>query len=93
VREISLTEATLELEYGFGIAVMIRSAVQPSLPIGEIRAVPVTGHGLRRVWCAAIRSCKKLPEALTALIAALQRESRSNVTDLRRSADRLSLFV
>jgi len=83
VREISLTEATLELvKYGFGIAVMIRSAVQPYLPIGEIRAVPITGHGLRRTWRAAIRSGKRPPESLTTLVAALQRESRANVTDL-----------
>jgi LysR family transcriptional regulator, regulator for metE and metH len=80
--EINLIESALELvKYDFGIAVLSRSAVQRYLAIGEIRALPITSHGLRRVWRAAIRAGKKPPETLTALVDALQRESMANVTD------------
>jgi hypothetical protein len=70
-----------EIKHDFGIAVISRSAVQHYLAIGEVRALPITSHGLRRVWRAATRAGKRPPETLTALVEALQRESAANVTD------------
>jgi len=79
--EINLIESALELvKYEFGVAVLPRSAIEHYLPIGNIRALPITSHGLRRVWRAATRAGKRPPETLTALVKALQRESTANVT-------------
>jgi LysR family transcriptional regulator, regulator for metE and metH len=76
VMQVKLTEANLELvKYGFGVAVLARSALQPYLPIGEVRGVRITLHGLRRTWSAATRAGKKPPEYLAALVEAFQNES------------------
>jgi LysR family transcriptional regulator for metE and metH len=80
VMEINLTESALELvKYDFGIAVLSRSAVQSYLQTGEIRALPITGRGLRRTWRAATRTGRKPPESLMSLLEALRRESPANV--------------
>lgn len=80
VMEINLTEAALELvKSHFRIAVLARSAVQSYLHTGDIRALPITGRGLRRTWRAATRPGKKPPESLTALLEALRSQPRANV--------------
>jgi len=83
--QVNLTEASLELvKYDFGVALLARSGVQRYLEGGEIRALPITGRGLRRTWRAATRPGKKPSESLTALLQALQLQGGQggNVTDL-----------
>ena len=85
VMQVNLTEASLELvKYDFGVALLARSGVQRYLEGGEIRALPITGRGLRRTWRAATRPGKKPSESLTALLQALQLQGGQggNVTDL-----------
>jgi LysR family transcriptional regulator for metE and metH len=80
--EISLVESALELvKYDFGVAVLPRSAVEHYLALGDIRAIPITSHGLRRMWRAATRAVKRPPETLKALVEDLRRESPPNVTN------------
>jgi LysR family transcriptional regulator, regulator for metE and metH len=80
VSGIPLTDAILELvKNGFGLAVLARWVVQPYLANGEYRPLPITARGLRRKWCAVIRSSKSSPDYLTALLQALRNESLTAV--------------
>jgi LysR family transcriptional regulator for metE and metH len=81
VSKIPLTEAILQLvKNGFGLAVLARWTVQPYLANGEYRTYPITARGLRRKWCAVIRSNKNPPDHLTALLQALRHESLTAVS-------------
>lgn len=51
---VMLTEAILEMvKAGLGISVMQTWAIEPALRAGDVRAVPITAHGIRRQWSAA----------------------------------------
>jgi LysR family transcriptional regulator, regulator for metE and metH len=80
VSEIPLTEALLQLvKNGFGIAVLPRWIIQPYLGKGQYLSFPITARGLRRKWCAAIRSGNSSPDHLTALLQTLRNESLTAV--------------
>jgi LysR family transcriptional regulator for metE and metH len=54
VLQVQITEAIIELaKAGMGVGVLSRWAVAPHLRAGTLRAVPLTAHGFKRVWCAA----------------------------------------
>jgi len=73
-QQVQLTEAMIELvKAGLGVAVLARWAVDPYVRVGAIRAVPVTRHGYRRVWSAAmLKDMARVPyvRAFVDLIAA-----------------------
>jgi LysR family transcriptional regulator for metE and metH len=80
VSEIPLTEALLQLvKNGFGIAVLARWIIQPYLVNGLYLSFPITARGLRRSWCAVIRSSKSSPAHLAALLQALRHEALTAV--------------
>jgi LysR family transcriptional regulator for metE and metH len=80
VSEMPLTEALLQLvKNGFGIAVLARWIIQPYLVNGQYLSFPITARGLRRKWCAAIRSGNSSPDHLTALLQTLRNESLTAV--------------
>jgi LysR family transcriptional regulator, regulator for metE and metH len=83
VSEIPLTEAILQLvKNGFGIAVLARWIIQPYLVNGQYLSFPITAHGLRRKWCAAIRSGNSSPDHLAAFLQALRNESLTAVSQV-----------
>ena len=52
--QVQITEAIIELaKAGMGIGVLSRWAVAPHVRAGTLRAIPLTGRGFKRVWCAA----------------------------------------
>jgi LysR family transcriptional regulator for metE and metH len=80
VSEIPFTEAILQLvKNGFGVAVLARWIIQPNLANGDYLSFPITARGLRRKWCAVVRSSKGSPEHLTALLQTLRNESLTAV--------------
>jgi LysR family transcriptional regulator, regulator for metE and metH len=80
VSEIPLTEAILQLvKNGFGVAVLARWIIQPNLANGDYLSFPITARGLRRKWCAVVRSSKGSPEQVTALWQTLRNESLTAV--------------
>jgi LysR family transcriptional regulator, regulator for metE and metH len=80
VSEIPFTEAILQLvKNGFGLAVLARWIIQPSLANGDYFAFPITARGLRRKWCAVSRNGKSSTDHLTSLLQALRNESLTAV--------------
>jgi LysR family transcriptional regulator for metE and metH len=76
VSEIAFTEAILQLvKNGFGLAVLARWIIQPSLANGDYLSFPITARGLRRKWCAVILNGKRAPSHLTPLLQMLRSES------------------
>jgi LysR family transcriptional regulator for metE and metH len=54
VSNVQLTEAIVEMvKAGVGIGILAKWAVSPQIAAGAIRALPLTGKGLHRRWCAA----------------------------------------
>ena len=67
--QIELTEAIVEMvKAGIGISTMAKWAVAPHIQAGTLVGVPLTRHGLRRLWSAAILRNGKTPDHITEFI-------------------------
>jgi len=70
---VLLTEAILEMvKSGLGVAVLAHWAAAPYLERGQVKAVRITGRGLRRQWCAAMRSGVERIPSVRHLVEALR---------------------
>lgn len=85
------TEAVVEsVKAGLGVAVIARWAVANELAAGELVAVQVGQHGLRRSWYAATLRGKHDPAA-TALLEVLRTDAVRAVTRGKRRASQLGV--
>jgi LysR family transcriptional regulator, regulator for metE and metH len=67
--QIELTEAIVEMvKSGMGISTMARWAASPHIQAGTLAGVPLTRHGLRRMWSAAILRNGRTPDHITEFI-------------------------
>jgi LysR family transcriptional regulator for metE and metH len=68
-----LTEAILEMvRSGLGVAVLAHWAVVPYVERGQVHAVRITRHGIRRQWCLAVQAAAARRPAIVELVAALR---------------------
>jgi LysR family transcriptional regulator for metE and metH len=93
VSNVQLTEAIVEMvKAGVGVGILARWAVSPQIEAGMIRALPLTGKGLHRRWCAAtLKSSYAVPylNEFVGLLAdnpvlAMSGESKSRPRRLRQ---------
>jgi len=93
VSNVQLTEAIVEMvKAGVGIGILAKWAVSPQIAAGTIRALPLTGKGLHRRWCAAtLKSNSAVPylNEFVRLLAdnpvlAMSRENKSRPKSLRQ---------
>jgi LysR family transcriptional regulator for metE and metH len=72
VSPVLLTEAILEMvKSGIGVAVLAHWAAAAYVERGQVRAVRITGRGLRRQWFAAMRAGFDRTPAIQHLVEAL----------------------
>jgi len=75
VSQVELTEAMIEMaKAGLGISVMARWAAGPHLADGSLVGVPLTRHGLRRMWYAAVIRNGTTPAHITEFIGLIARK-------------------
>jgi LysR family transcriptional regulator, regulator for metE and metH len=85
VREVTLTEAAIELVGGgFGVAALPHWAVAPQLASGAIIGIPLTAKGVHRTWYAAQMRDNRSPEHLREFIRLLEERPISSGYDKRR---------
>jgi len=73
VSPVLLTEAILEMvRSGLGVAVLAHWAAAPYVERGQVRAVRITGRGLRRQWYAAVRAGLERTPSIRHLVDALR---------------------
>ena len=89
---VMLTEAILEMvKAGLGISVMQTWAIEPSLRAGDVRAIPITAGGIRRLWSAATLAaagCVPHVEAFIDLLASRSMPARRRPLPVRRGSRR-----
>lgn len=72
VYKITLTEAILEMvKAGLGVAVLPNWVIRPYVQSGQLTAVRLTEHGVRRTWYAATLKTKQLPPYVTTFVEQL----------------------
>jgi LysR family transcriptional regulator for metE and metH len=76
--QLQLTEAILQLvAAGFGVAILAKWAVAPSVRAGVVETTRLGKHGQKRTWFAAVRSADVTPPYLFDLIEMLRRHLNS----------------
>jgi LysR family transcriptional regulator, regulator for metE and metH len=88
---VMLTEAILEMvKARLGVSVMQTWAIEPALRAGDVRAVPITAHGIRRQWSAVtLRDAGRVAhvEAFIDLLAARSMPARRAPLPVRRKKE------